>query len=155
MFAILKSRLKSSVVLFKFFLPKKNTFKDLSLFSKYSALGFILVLIIMSFTIAPLFLDDESTEQVQKDPGEIEKNLTKNGKDHLENAKTLNKQAELYRQQGRYDEAEPLYKRFLEILEKSHGKDHSSVGGVLNNLAELYRQKGLGSNFGQYGSEKA
>ena len=48
---------------------------------------------------------------------------------------TLNGLAELYRIQGRFAEAEPLYKRSLTIREKALGPNHPSVSVVLNNLA--------------------
>ncbi len=41
-----------------------------------------------------------------------------------------------------YSEAEPMYRRALEIREKSLGKDHPDVATSLNNLAELYRAQG-------------
>ncbi len=44
----------------------------------------------------------------------------------------------LYQAQGRYAEAEPLYKRSLAIREKALGPDHPAVGTSLNNLAALY-----------------
>ena len=44
--------------------------------------------------------------------------------------------------EGRYAEAEPLYKRSLAILEKALGPEHPDVAQSLNNLAELYRQQG-------------
>ena len=44
--------------------------------------------------------------------------------------------------QGRYAEAEPLYKRALAIREKALGPDHPDVGTALNNLAALYRAQG-------------
>jgi tetratricopeptide (TPR) repeat protein len=50
---------------------------------------------------------------------------------------------ELYSDQGRYAEAEPLYKRSLAIREKAFGPDHTNVAVSLNNLAELYRAHGL------------
>src|SRR6516164_126553 len=40
---------------------------------------------------------------------------------------------------GHYAEAEPLYKRVLEIREKALGANHLDVAASLNNLAELYR----------------
>ena len=40
---------------------------------------------------------------------------------------SLNNLAELYRNQGRYAEAEPLYKRSLAIREKALGPDHPDV----------------------------
>lgn len=41
--------------------------------------------------------------------------------------------------QGRYDLAEPLYKRSLSIREKALGPDHPDVGTSLNNLANPYQ----------------
>ncbi len=57
-------------------------------------------------------------------------------------ATSLNNLAQVYRAQGRYAEAEPLYKRALAIQEKALGPDHPSVAKSLNNLAELYRAQG-------------
>src|SRR5262245_46930961 len=54
----------------------------------------------------------------------------------------LNNLAELYRVQGRYAEAEPLYKRALAISEKALGPDHPNVGIPLSNLALLYQDQG-------------
>ncbi len=61
------------------------------------------------------------------------------GPDHPDVATSLNNLAELYRTQGQYAQAEPLYKRSLAIAEKSLGLDHPAVATVLNNLAALYR----------------
>ncbi len=43
----------------------------------------------------------------------------------------------LYNAQGKYAEAEPLYKRSLAILEKALGLEHPNVATSLNNLEEL------------------
>ena len=43
---------------------------------------------------------------------------------------------------GRYAEAEPLFRRSLEIQEKQLGRDHPDVATSLNNLADLYRAMG-------------
>ena len=40
-------------------------------------------------------------------------------------------------EQGKYDEAEPLFKRSLEIDEKVYGPDHPDVARGLNNLGAL------------------
>ena len=48
--------------------------------------------------------------------------------------------AELYRTQGKYAEAEPLYRRSLAIWEKSLGSEHSHVATSLENYAALLRQ---------------
>ena len=57
-------------------------------------------------------------------------------------ATSLNNLAELYRVQGNYSEAEPLYQRSLAIREKVLGSEHPSVATSLNNLAALYRVQG-------------
>jgi len=57
-------------------------------------------------------------------------------------ATSLNNLAELYRTQGKYDAAEPLYKRSLAIYEKALGPDHPNVATSLENLANLYHVQG-------------
>jgi tetratricopeptide (TPR) repeat protein len=48
----------------------------------------------------------------------------------------------LYESQGRYAEAEPLYKEALAIKAKVLGKEHPSYATSCNNLAELYESQG-------------
>jgi tetratricopeptide (TPR) repeat protein len=48
----------------------------------------------------------------------------------------------LYESQGRYDEAEPLYHRALEVREQVLGKEHPDTLSSINNLAELYKAQG-------------
>jgi CHAT domain-containing protein/Tfp pilus assembly protein PilF len=55
---------------------------------------------------------------------------------------SLNNLAEIYRVQGRYADAEPLYKRALAIREKTFGPDHPDVGQSLNNLTLLFQTQG-------------
>jgi len=50
--------------------------------------------------------------------------------------------AELYKFQGRYSEAEPLYKQALAINKRSLSEDHLSLATYLNNLALLYNSQG-------------
>ena len=69
-------------------------------------------------------------------------NLAICGNKHPDDATTLNNLALLYSTQGKYEEAEPLYKRSLGIKEKSLGADHPEVAINLVNLANLYRQQG-------------
>jgi esterase/lipase superfamily enzyme len=64
------------------------------------------------------------------------------GPHHPDVGTPLNNLAELYRAQGRFAEAEPLYKRALSIREKALGPDHPDVGQSLNNLAVLYGAQG-------------
>src|ERR1700693_4057798 len=42
----------------------------------------------------------------------------------------------------RYDEAEPLLRRALELREKALGPDHPDIAQSLNNLASIYRDRG-------------
>ncbi|CAN0453882.1 unnamed protein product, partial [Ectocarpus fasciculatus] len=44
--------------------------------------------------------------------------------------------------QGKYDEADPLYLRAIEIGEKTLGPDHPGLATWLNNRAELLRVQG-------------
>ncbi|MEG4584189.1 tetratricopeptide repeat protein [Microcoleus sp. MOSTC5] len=50
--------------------------------------------------------------------------------------------AALYKSQGRYSEAEPLFLQALEIHRRSLPEDHPSLATHLNNLAGLYRSQG-------------
>ena len=48
----------------------------------------------------------------------------------------------LYSNQGRFADAEPLYKRALAIKEKAFGPDHPDVAISLSTLAQLYQTQG-------------
>ncbi|MCW5208004.1 tetratricopeptide repeat protein, partial [Desulfobulbus sp. US2] len=61
-------------------------------------------------------------------------------KDHPSVATTLNNLAGLYKQQGRYDEAEPLYKRCLSIFKAVFPKGHPNIKIVQGNYEELKRK---------------
>ena len=52
---------------------------------------------------------------------------------------SLNNLAELYYNQGRYAEAEPLYRRALAKWEKALGPEHPKVATSLENSAALLR----------------
>jgi CHAT domain-containing protein/tetratricopeptide (TPR) repeat protein len=64
------------------------------------------------------------------------------GINHPNYATSLNALAVLYKNQARYADAEPLYKRALAIYEKASGPNHPSVAVALNNLALLYETQG-------------
>ena len=64
------------------------------------------------------------------------------GADHPDTASSLNNLAELYRAQGRYEDAEPLYDQALSIRRRVLGADHPSTARSLNNLAGLYYVQG-------------
>ena len=57
-------------------------------------------------------------------------------------AHSLNNLALLYQAQGRYADAEPLYRRSLAIYEKALGPERPEVALGLNNLANLYMDQG-------------
>jgi tetratricopeptide (TPR) repeat protein len=48
----------------------------------------------------------------------------------------------IYKKQGHYSQAEPLYKRALAIWEKTFGTSHPRVATSLSNLAGLYMSQG-------------
>jgi tetratricopeptide (TPR) repeat protein len=69
----------------------------------------------------------------------VEKDL---GPDHRGLAPALGNLGLLFRNDGKYKEAEQLFSRALEIRRKAFGKDHPQVAISLNNLAELFQAEG-------------
>ena len=61
---------------------------------------------------------------------------------HPDTATSLNNLAILYDNQGKYDDAEPLYKRALAVTEEVLGPMHPDTATSLNNLAVLYNNQG-------------
>ncbi|OFW11587.1 MAG: hypothetical protein A3H27_13200 [Acidobacteria bacterium RIFCSPLOWO2_02_FULL_59_13] len=64
------------------------------------------------------------------------------GPEHPNVGQSLNNLAGLYAAQGKYADAEPLYKRALAILEKTLGPEHPNVAQSLENYAGLLRKMG-------------
>ena len=64
------------------------------------------------------------------------------GKEHPDTLVSVNNLALLYEAQGRYGEAEPLYRRALEAYERVLGKEHPDTLISVNNLAGLYQAQG-------------
>jgi len=64
------------------------------------------------------------------------------GSDAKETATALNDLALTYKSLARYMEAEPLFRRAIEINEKVLGKDHPDVANGYNNLAFLLQDQG-------------
>ncbi|HEY1939568.1 MAG TPA: tetratricopeptide repeat protein [Candidatus Angelobacter sp.] len=56
------------------------------------------------------------------------------GPEHPDTATCLNNLAVLYHEQGKYYEAEPLFRRALAIWEEARGPDHPNTVQVRNNL---------------------
>ncbi len=57
-------------------------------------------------------------------------------------AASLNNLAAVYRAQGKYAQAEPLYLRALGIYETALGPEHPDVATSINNMAALYHSQG-------------
>jgi CHAT domain-containing protein/Tfp pilus assembly protein PilF len=57
-------------------------------------------------------------------------------------AAALNNLGQIHADQGRDDQAEPLYKRAIALMEKSIGLDSVEIAPVLNNLAALDQRQG-------------
>ena len=69
--------------------------------------------------------------------------LEKNGgEENIDGAYSMNNLANIYRIQGRYSEAEVLYKKSLNILKRASGKDTIDVAASMANLANLYMAQG-------------
>jgi tetratricopeptide (TPR) repeat protein len=64
------------------------------------------------------------------------------GKSHPNVATWYNDLAVLLQHLGKYAEAEPLYRRGIEIDEKVLGKDHRTVATFYNNFALLLHDQG-------------
>ena len=64
------------------------------------------------------------------------------GREHPDTLLSVNNLAALYHAQGRYSEAEPLYKRALEASERVLGREHPDTLQSVNNLAALYETQG-------------
>ena len=62
--------------------------------------------------------------------------------DHPEIAESLNNLATLYKDEGNYKEAVPLYTRCIEIVEKTEGPNSPHAATVLLHLAEILKKTG-------------
>jgi tetratricopeptide (TPR) repeat protein len=64
------------------------------------------------------------------------------GEDHPDVATSYNNLASLYESQGRYGEAEPLFKKALAICEQQLGLDHPTTITVKENYESFLREEG-------------
>jgi tetratricopeptide (TPR) repeat protein len=67
------------------------------------------------------------------------------GAERPDTAQSLDNLAELYRAQGEYGKAEPLYERALAIFEKTLGKGHPNTKTVAASLAAVREKLGAKS----------
>ena len=63
--------------------------------------------------------------------------LARHGEEHPDVATSLNNLASLYKSQGHYSEAEPLYTQALALRRRILGEEHPDVANSLNNLAVI------------------
>ena len=64
------------------------------------------------------------------------------GQEHRDVATSINNLALLYLSQEQYNESEPLYLEFLEMIKVILGQEHPNVKLSINNLALLYFSQG-------------
>lgn len=101
----------------------------------------------------------EICEQLLKEPGEDEEvgelkrlivNIFTGGAIRLSTVMSLNNLAQIYQEQGKYEQAEPLFRRALDTL-KQQPEQHSETdasaiasleANILNNLATFYGNQG-------------
>jgi len=67
------------------------------------------------------------------------------GAEHPDTATSLNNLAALYSDQGKDEQAEPLYQRALAIRERVLGAEHPSTRATRKNYAELLQKMGRGT----------
>lgn len=79
-------------------------------------------------------------EAVALAQGQVESLEKKHGPAHRDVGAALNNPAQLHGSQGR-DEAEPLSRRSIAILEKSAGLDSPEIASASNNLVALYQRQ--------------
>ncbi|WP_414621138.1 tetratricopeptide repeat protein [Calothrix sp. CCY 0018] len=63
------------------------------------------------------------------------------GENHPDYAQNLNNLALLYKSQGRYEQAEPLYIQALKICEQILGTKHPNTKKTRDNLEIMQREK--------------
>jgi alpha-tubulin suppressor-like RCC1 family protein len=64
------------------------------------------------------------------------------GRDQTTILTSLNILADVYRRADKFDKAEPLYQRALQLIEKARGPDDESLAPVLKGYAEMLRKAG-------------
>jgi tetratricopeptide (TPR) repeat protein len=98
----------------------------------------------MGWYLREVGLGDSQTEEEAELPLlqalEIHEQLL--GPEHLDVARSLDSLAFLYRNQGKYDEAEQLHQRAFVIKEKLLGPEDKSIANSCNNLALIYSSQG-------------
>jgi CHAT domain-containing protein/Tfp pilus assembly protein PilF len=93
------------------------------------------VAVIAILSTGLVFVPSNTSAQIQRAP-------VSGQSGDVEEAYRLNQEAVKLYQQGKYNEAEPLLKRSLDILQKALGANHPDVATSLNNLAQLYSDQG-------------
>ena len=86
------------------------------------------------------FLDEEILKQELQKAQEIKENLL--GTQHLEIAGVQQLLADVYKDQGKYNEAELLYQESLQIRKKILEEEHPDTVLIYNNLAYVYQEQG-------------
>lgn len=82
----------------------------------------------------------EQAERLYQQVLRIQKQIL--GSEHVDTARSLDKLASLYYDQGKYEQAIPLHWQALRILERDLGRDHPDVATSLSSLALTYYAQG-------------
>ena len=75
------------------------------------------------------------------------------GEEHPETLTSMNNLAVLYRAEGKYPQAEPLYMRVVEVQRRVLGADHPNMLLTMNGLALLYGLQGKNEQAGKLYAE--
>lgn len=110
--------------------------------SCYKLRTLTLLIALLSQLMSPTFASAQLAEKGSSPATATEQNKTNAAQEAVSaEAEELNKKViELYAQ-GRFDEALPMAKRLLLMLEQSVGPEHPEVASALNILGLLYREK--------------
>jgi serine/threonine protein kinase/Tfp pilus assembly protein PilF len=93
----------------------------------------------IGLTYAALGLFDRAASHLES---AIDRLTVDPGRGHLATAKALGNLGELYRKQGRFEEAEPLLVEALELKRRFVSDDEVSLAISINNLGLMYRDQG-------------
>ena len=64
------------------------------------------------------------------------------GEEHPDTAISFNNLANLYVREGRYNDAEKLYRKCLEVIKRVLGEEHPNTVLIYNNLAKVCVRQG-------------
>src|SRR5262245_55065205 len=91
---------------------------------------------------ATIALDERRYAEAERGLRHTVRQAESHGSDRVSLASALNSLAEICRVQAKYDEAVSLYRRTIEVIERSRGAHDPALARSLNGLALIYRAQG-------------